>query len=86
MKLQEKKLKARLLGEGYSWYDTGTFKSYQEATTFVCNEETRSDTVICCPEKIAYDNKWITEEELEERASLLEKNSYGQYLKKVLKR
>ena len=84
--LQEKKLKARLLGEGYSWFDTGTFKSYQEATTFVCNEEARSGTVICCPEKIAYDNKWITEEELEERASLLEKNSYGQYLKKVLKR
>jgi len=84
--LQEKRLKARLLGEGHSWFDTGTFKSYQDASEFVCNEETRSDTVICCPEKIAYDNGWITEEELEKRADELKKNSYGQYLKKVLKR
>ncbi len=83
--LRENRLKARLLREGFSWYDTGTFKSYQDAAEFVCNEENRSDTVICCPEKIAYDNNWITEKELEERARELEKNSYGQYLKKVLR-
>ncbi len=84
--LQEKKLKARLLGEGYSWFDTGTFESLLEAASMVRTIEKNRDAVICCPEKIAYDNGWITNEELEERAKELEKNSYGQYLKKVLKR
>ena len=42
------------------------------------------DSVICCPEAIGYNNKWLSDEELESRAELLKKNSYGKYLSKVL--
>ena len=46
--------------------------------------ETNKDKVICCPEQIAYYRGWITKEQLEERAELLKKNTYGKYLKKVI--
>lgn len=84
--LKDKKLKARLLDEGYSWFDTGTFESLLEASSMIRTIEKNRDSVICCPEKIAYDNGWITKKQLEEIAKLLEKNSYGQYLKKMLER
>jgi len=86
MYLNEKKLKAQLLGDGYTWYDTGTFESMNEACNMIRSIETQGDRVICCPEKIAYDNKWIDREMLEKRAELLHKNSYGKYLQKVLKK
>ena len=84
--LSQKKLKARLLGEGYSWFDTGTFNSLLEASNMIRTIEENRDSVICCPEKIAYDNNWLSKEELERRANELSKNSYGAYLKKVIKR
>ena len=46
--------------------------------------ENNIDKVICCPEKIAYKKNWITTAELQERADLLKKNSYGKYLQKVI--
>ena len=46
--------------------------------------EDNKDKVICCPEQIAYYKSWISKEELQERADLLKKNSYGQYLQKVI--
>ena len=84
MYLQDKSLKARLLGEGYSWFDTGTFDSLLNASNFIKSAEENRDSVICSPEKIAYENGWITDEELEERAKEQEKNSYGKQLRKVL--
>ena len=82
--LKDKKLKARLLGEGYSWFDTGTFESLLEASSMVRTIEKNRDAVICCPEAIAYKNGWITKKELKARADLLSKNSYGQYLQKLI--
>ena len=84
--LQRSILKAELLNEGYTWYDTGTFDSLNEAADMVKSIETQGDRVICCPEKIGYDNNWLSKEELEKRSELLQKNSYGKYLKKVLRR
>ena len=82
--LEDKKLKARLLGEGYSWFDTGTFESLLDASNMIRTIETNRDSVICSPEIIAYKNGWITKEHLEERAKEQEKNDYGKYLRKVV--
>ena len=83
MYLKDKRLKARLLGEGYSWFDTGTFESLLEASSMVRTIEKNRDAVICCPEVIAYENKWLNNNQLAAEAEILKKNSYGQYLKKV---
>ena len=84
MYLKEKKLKARLLGEGYSWFDTGTFDSLLDASNMIRTIEANRDSIICSPEKIAYENGWINREVLEEETILQEKNNYGKHLRKVL--
>lgn len=84
MYLQNKNLKAELLGEGFTWYDTGTFESEVDAILMIRSIQNNQDRVICCPEEIAYKNKWIDKETLEKRAKLMNKNSYGAYLKKIL--
>ena len=84
MYLQEGNLKACLLGDGYTWFDTGTFDSMKDAIDYVSSIQKNRDKVICCPEVIAYYNGWLTDEQLEYSADLMKKNSYGQYLKKVL--
>lgn len=84
--LQEGKLKARLLGDGFSWFDTGTFESMLDASNMIRTLEKNKDTVICCPEALAYKNKWLTKSELKARAELLRKNSYGAYLNKLLEK
>ena len=84
--LKNKLLKSSILGEGYTWFDTGTFESLLDASNMIRTIENNKDSVICCPEIIAYDNNWISKEELLERGKLLSKNSYGKYLiKKVEK-
>ena len=84
MYLDDGNLKAQLLGEGYTWYDTGTDDSMNDAANMIRSIQSQGDRVICCPEKIAYDNRWISNEKLEEAAELMHKNHYGKYLKKVL--
>lgn len=84
--LQEGRLQSELLEDGYTWYDTGTFESMNEASNMIKSIETQGDRVICCPEKIAYDQGWLDKESFIERASILSKNSYGKYLQKVVKK
>ena len=84
MYLQEDKLKGELLGEEFTWFDTGTFDSMMDAANMIKSIEKNKDKVICCPEQIAYYKNWITTEELQERAEMLRKNSYGQYLQTVV--
>ena len=84
MYLKNGNLKACLLGEGYTWFDTGTFDSLIDAANMIRTIQNNRDSVICCPEYIGYTNHWIGVDELEKRACLLKKNSYGQYLGKVL--
>ena len=83
MYLMEGKLKAGLLGEGYTWFDTGTHDSMLDASNMVRTIQNNKDRVICCPEYIAYSQGWITDEQLSESAELMKKNNYGKYLKKV---
>ena len=84
MYLKQNKLKAELLGEGFTWFDTGTFDSQLDAANMIKSIEANKDKVICCPEQIAYYKNWISKEKLQERADLLKKNAYGQYLQKVV--
>lgn len=78
--LEENRLNAICLGEGYGWFDTGTFKSLQTASTFVSVVQEHQNTTICCPEEIGYKNGWLSREKLLERAELMKKNSYGKHL------
>ena len=84
MYLKDGVLQAELLGEGFTWFDTGTFDSQLDAANMIKSIETNKDKVICCPEQIAYYKNWISKEELKARAELLKKNTYGQYLLKVV--
>lgn len=84
MYLQKGDLKACLLDEGYVWFDTGTFDSLIDASNMIRTIQNNQDSVICCPEAIGYKNKWLTKEEIKERANLLKKNSYGKYLDKYI--
>lgn len=86
MYLQESTLKACLLNDGYAWFDTGTFDSMKDAIDFVSSVQKNKDKVVCCPEAIAYKNGWLTNEQLEKSANVMQKNSYGKFLHKILKK
>ena len=81
--LENDKLNVITLGRGYAWLDTGTVDSLNEAAEFVKAVETRTGIPIAVLEEIAYNNGWITKEQLLESAEKYGKAPYGQYLKKV---
>ena len=83
--LKDKKLKAQLLGRGYTWLDAGTDDSLMEAGEFVKTIESHEGLMIACLEEISYRNGWISKEELEAAAEKYGKSGYGAYLKKILK-
>ena len=80
MYLKDDKLLGELLGGGFSWFDTGTFDSQFDAVSNVKSIQQNRGRLIACLEQIAYDNGWITLEELKIRAEILKKNSYGKFL------
>lgn len=82
--LEEEKLNVELLGQGFTWLDTGTHESLVDATNFVKTVESHQHRKIGCLEEIAYLNGWITEKNVLEVYEVLKKNQYGQYLKDVL--
>ena len=77
-------LHVELLGRGVAWLDTGTHVSLLKAGDFIRTLQTRQGLQLGCPEEIAFNNGWINAEELEKRASLFSKNSYGKYLQSIL--
>jgi glucose-1-phosphate thymidylyltransferase len=83
--LKRKNLKVELLGRGFAWLDTGTHDSLLEASQFVQTIEHRQGYKIACLEEIAYNNRWITKEQVLEIAKPLSKNGYGQYLQDLVK-
>jgi glucose-1-phosphate thymidylyltransferase len=85
MRTGNKKLKARLLNEGYSWFDTGTFDSLLDAANMVRTIENNRDSIICSPELVGYQNGWITKEKLSDQAKEMIKNKFGQKIEKYLK-
>ncbi|PNK61741.1 glucose-1-phosphate thymidylyltransferase RfbA [Psychrobacter sp. FDAARGOS_221] len=80
MYLQRGDLNVELLGRGFAWLDTGTHESLLEAGMFVETIEKRQGYKVACLEEIAYNNGWLTEDEVLQQGQKLSKNSYGQYL------
>ena len=81
--LEQGELNVELLGQGFTWLDTGTHESLVEATNFIMTVENHQNRKIGCLEDIAYINGWITREQVEEVIKVC-KNQYGRYLQDVL--
>ena len=82
--LEEGRLHVELLGQGFTWLDTGTHESLVDATNFVKTMEQHQHRKIGCLEEIAYLNGWITRDDVLRTYEVMKKNQYGQYLKDVL--
>lgn len=81
--LKQQQLNVELLGRGFTWMDTGTHKSLIEANQFVQRTENQKDLKIACLEEIAFNNGWISADQLYERGQFLSKTNYGQYLLRI---
>ncbi len=84
MYLEQGDLQVEILGQGFTWLDTGTHESLVEATNFVKTIEQHQHRKIACLEEIAYMNGWIGREEMEEIYEEMKKNEYGMYLRDIL--
>ena len=80
MYLKETQLSVEVMGRGYAWLDTGTHESLLEASTFIETIEKRQGLKAACIEEIAFEQGYISKEQLIKLAKSLEKNQYGQYL------
>ena len=83
MYLEDGTLDVVTLGRGYAWLDTGTMESLYEAGEFVRTVECAQDLPVSVPEEIAYENGWITRDELLDAAERYGKSTYGQHLRVV---
>jgi glucose-1-phosphate thymidylyltransferase len=72
------------LPRGVAWLDTGTFESLNQACQYVQTLQERQGLMVGCIEEIAFENGWMTLEQIQERIKMFSKNSYGNYLKKVI--
>lgn len=77
-------LHVEILGQGFTWLDTGTHESLVDATNFVRTMETHQHRKIACLEEIAYLNGWIDKARLTEICETMKNNQYGQYLKAII--
>ncbi|EAX8457659.1 glucose-1-phosphate thymidylyltransferase [Salmonella enterica] len=82
--LKSNELTVEVLGRGFAWLDTGTHDSLIEAGSFVETVQKRQGMMVACPEEIAWRNGWLNDKNLFERANMLQKTHYGQYLLKIL--
>lgn len=85
MYMERGDLNVELLGRGFAWLDTGTHESLIEAGMFVETVEKRQGFKIACLEEIAYNNGWLSKNDLKRIGNELSKNSYGQYLLNLAK-
>lgn len=77
--LSQEKLKVELLGRGMAWLDTGTYDGLLDASNFIATIEKRQGMYVSCIEEIAFNNGWISKDELLKMASEY-KTDYGRYL------
>jgi len=82
--LEKNELSVEIMGRGFAWLDTGTHDSLLDAAGFIATLQKRQGLMVACPEEIAYRQGWIDAEAVLKVANTLSKNSYGQYLKKIL--
>lgn len=82
--LENKELTVEVLGRGFAWLDTGTHDSLMDASSYVQTIEKRQGFKIACLEEIAYLNGWLSESDIERKARLYSKNTFGQYLSQLI--
>ena len=82
--LEKNELSVEIMGRGFAWLDTGTHDSLLDAAGFIATLQKRQGLMVACPEEIAYRQGWIAAEDVQKAAAQLSKNSYGQYLTKIL--
>ncbi len=82
--LEKNELSVEIMGRGFAWLDTGTHDSLLDAAGFIATLQKRQGLMVACPEEIAYRQGWISAEDVQRVAAKLNKNSYGQYLSKIL--
>ena len=85
MYLKEERLTVEFMGRGFAWLDTGTHENLLKASTFIETIETRQGLKVACIEEIAFQQRYITKEQLMQLAQPLANNQYGQYLLKLIK-
>ena len=84
--LKAGKLNVEVFKRGYAWLDTGTHESMLDAANFIRTVETRQGLQIACLQEIAYDNGWMTAEEVRASCVDLMKTEYGQYLMRIIEK
>ena len=82
--LQKGKLRVQRLGRGYAWLDTGTHDAMLDAANFIRTIETRQGLQVACLEEIAYENGWLTKEQILDGVQDMLKTDYGKYLLKLV--
>jgi glucose-1-phosphate thymidylyltransferase len=82
--LEKNQLSVEIMGRGFAWLDTGTHDSLHDAAGFIATLQKRQGLMVACPEEIAFRQGWINAEAVQKVAAQLSKNSYGQYLSKIL--
>ena len=83
--LEKNELSVEIMGRGFAWLDSGTHDSLLDAAGFIATLQKRQGLMVACPEEIAYRQGWISAEDVLKVAAQLSKNSYGQYLSKIVK-
>jgi glucose-1-phosphate thymidylyltransferase len=83
--LERGTLKVQVLPEGTAWFDSGTFASLHDASSYVRLVEERQGVKVGCPEEVAWRQGWLTDSDLEQAAARLKNSGYGDYLLKLLK-
>lgn len=86
MYIKEDRLNMEILPRGAAWLDTGTFESLSNASNYIETIEKRQGMQIACLEEIAYNQDWISKNDVEAAAKLMEKNDYGKYLQSLIKK
>ncbi|ELV8718091.1 glucose-1-phosphate thymidylyltransferase RfbA [Vibrio vulnificus] len=78
--LEQRCLNVELLGRGFAWLDTGTHASLHEASSFVETIENVQGLKVACLEEIAFNQGWLSREQIQRAGEALSKNDYGRYL------
>lgn len=82
--LEKNMLNVELFKRGYAWLDTGTHDSMLDAANFIRTVETRQGLQIACLEEIAFDNNWLSADEVRDAVKPMIKTSYGEYLLRLI--
>ena len=82
--IKDNKLKVKILNRGFTWLDTGTFDSLLEASNFISLVQNRQNTIVACPEEIAFLNKWINKSDIKKAIKDMQ-STYSEYLKNLIK-